>query len=111
MALMLRLLPAGLREPGDLASEALLTDRDAREAELAIHGARAAGEGAAIADADLAGVAGQGVQLRAGCGLVGIAGLGIADDRLEGSALGGVLGHQLALLFVGLDLTLRGHGD
>src|ERR1043165_6930292 len=59
------LLPARLDHSGDLAAHGDLADLVARQAELAERAARAAGHGAAIAQAHRRGVARKRLQLRA----------------------------------------------
>src|SRR6478609_982220 len=96
-------LPARLDQARDLAVIAEITKRDARYFELAIIGARTAGDFAAVADADLGRVARQGGKLELSAeALLQRLGL-IHDDRLESGTLGGVLVRKLAAPVVLLD--------
>src|SRR5690242_13275165 len=86
--LMQRPSPARLGQAGDLAAGGELADLDPRQPELAVHAARAPGDGAALALPRGAGIAGLRLQ-RHLCGhpLLGRA-LGAADQLLELRALG-----------------------
>src|SRR5262252_1284759 len=81
LMLILRLLPARLDHPGDLAAHCDLADLVAREAELAERAPRAARDGAAVAQAHGRGVAGQRLQLGARLFLRLVGGLRVLDDR------------------------------
>src|SRR5882724_6952073 len=88
-------LPARLDQARDLAVVAEITKRDARYLELAIVGARTAGDFAAVADADLGRVARQRRKLQLGAeALFHRLGL-VHDDGLERLALGTVLVRKL----------------
>src|SRR5438034_11573863 len=81
LMLMSSLLPAGLDHAGDLPAHRDLADLVAREAELAERAARAAGHGAAVAQAHRRRVAGHRLDLGA-CLVPGVVGrLGVWDDR------------------------------
>src|SRR6187399_1323718 len=94
LMLIVRLLPARLDHAGDLAAHRDLADLVAREAELAERAARAAGDGAAIAQAHGRRIARQGLQLRARFVASLVGGLRVLDDREQLLALLGVLFRQ-----------------
>src|SRR5512132_28258 len=77
------LLPARLDHPGDLATHGDLADLVARQAELAERPARAAGHGAAVAQAHRRRVARQRLQLGARLFLGIVGRLRVLDDGEE----------------------------
>src|SRR5690606_35558111 len=107
--LMRRTSPARLRQTGDLAAARDFADLHARQPELAVHPARAAGHAAALALADRARIARQSLQLRL-CGrpLLGRS-LGAADQLLELRTLRGVLLRNLGATLLALDHVRLGH--
>src|SRR6185437_11526899 len=84
-------LPARLDHAGDLAGRGELAQCDARQLELAIGAARAAGQLAAIADACLRAVARHLAELELGRETLFLWGRAIAGDGLEARALAGHL--------------------
>src|SRR5688572_8728411 len=109
LMLMCGLLPARLDHPGDLAAHGDLPELVAREPELAERAARAARDGAAVAQAHRGRVAGHRLQLgaRLVAGVVGR--LGVAQDREERLALLGVLLHRGFTLSLAVDDGKLGH--
>src|SRR4051812_1335648 len=103
------LLPARLDHAGDLAAHRDLADLVAREAEFAERAARAAGDGAPVAQPDRGRVAG--LRLQLGAGLVaGVVGrLRILDDREQRLALLGVLFHHGFTFRLAVDDGKLGH--
>src|SRR5262245_45726103 len=100
-------LPAGLDHAGHFALEREVAQLVAAEAELAVHAARPAGEGAAVAQAHRGSVARQLLQLvaRRLLGLVGSA--RILQDLEQGGALRlEFLHHLLALVVTQLECQL-----
>src|SRR5690606_38187842 len=96
-------LPGRLAQSGHVATHGGLTQLVAAQAELLVHGARAAGQGAAGGLAGRRGVARQLLQLRHGFHLLVVAGRFAGDDLLELFALGGVLCSQLLALDLAVD--------
>src|SRR5712671_4257333 len=99
--LMRRPSPARLGETGNLTTTGDLADLHPREAELAVHAARASGNGAAVALPRRAGIARLRLQLHRHA-LFGRA-LGAADQLLELGALHCVLFHDPGATFLALD--------
>src|SRR5215469_4935414 len=101
--LMQRPSPARLGEARDLATAGDFADLHAREAELAVHAARAPGDGAALALPRRTGVARLRLQRRLRGGpLLGRA-LRASDQLLELRALGRVLFHDPGATLLALD--------
>src|SRR5215471_21204038 len=101
--LMRRPSPARLGEARNLAAAGDLADLHAREAELAVHPARAPGDGAAVALPRRTGIARQRLQRRLRGGpLLGRA-LRASDQLLELRALRRVLFHDPRATFLALD--------
>src|SRR5262245_61334217 len=100
LMLMRSSLPARLDDARHLALEGEIAQLVAREAELAVHAARPAGERAAVAQAHRRGVARQLLQLVACLGLGLVRGTGVVDDLEQLRAPGLELLHRLAALLV-----------
>src|SRR5215469_356943 len=101
--LMRRPSPARLGEARDLAAARDLADLHPRKAELAVHAARAPGDGAALALPRRTGIARQRLQRRLSGGpLLGRA-LGASDQLLELRALRRVLFHDPGATLLALD--------
>src|SRR6266513_3148692 len=101
--LMRRPSPARLGETGNLTTTGDLADLHPREAELAVHAARAAGDGATVALPRGTGIARLRLQLRlCGHALLGRA-VGAADQLLELGALRRVLFHDPGATLLALD--------
>src|SRR5262249_18021675 len=102
-------LPARLDHAGDFALERQVAQLVPRQAELAVHAARPAGEGAAVADAHRRGVARQLLQLEARLFLRLIGGAGVLHDLQQlGAPRLEFLDGLLALFVAELDCEL-GH--
>src|SRR5690606_5768770 len=101
--------PAGLAQAGPVAAHGRFAQLVAAQAELAVHAARAAGHGAAVALAAGRGVARQLLQLHRGFHLLLVAGVVAADDLLQRLALGRVLVRQLLALGLAVDHGGLGH--
>src|SRR5260221_1362508 len=109
LMLMFSLLPARLDHAGDLPTHGDLADLVAGEAKLAEGPARAAGDGAAVAQAHGRGVAGQRLQLRARLVLRIVGGLRVADDRYQLLAALGEFLHGGGTLRLAVDDGKLGH--
>src|SRR5690606_4528463 len=109
MLMCARLLPARLDEAGDLAAVGDLADLGARQAELAVHAARAAGQLAAVAAARGARVPRQLLQLRDRLGTLLVGAARAADDLLQLRALGGVLLRGARPALLAFDHACLGH--
>src|ERR1700752_1733046 len=92
--LMRRPSPARLGEPGNLTTTGDLADLHPREAELAVHAARAAGNGAAVTLPRRTGIARLRLQLHLRSHALFGGALGAADQLLELGALHCVLFHN-----------------
>src|ERR1043165_9001940 len=103
-------LPGGLGDARDLAGERELAERDAGDAEAAVEAARAAAERAAVADADLGGIARELRQLLLGGEELVVGRRRVGEDRLELGALGGVLLDEADALLVTFDGGSFRHG-
>src|SRR5256885_1577379 len=101
--LMRRPSPARLGETGNLTTTGDLADLHPREAELPVHAARGAGDGATVALPRGTGIARLRLQLRlCGHALLGRA-VGAADQLLELGALRCVLFHDPGATLLALD--------
>src|SRR5215469_10737421 len=109
--LMRRPSPARLGEARDLAAACDLADLHPRQAELAVHAARAPGDGAALALPRWTRIARQRLQRRLRGGpLLGRA-LRASDQLLELRALGRVLFHDPGATLLALDHARLRHID
>src|SRR3954462_1732171 len=96
-------LPARLHDAGQGARRGELTQREARELELAIHRARPTGDGAPVADARRRGIARQLGELEPGAEAILRGQLVVHRHRLQLGALGGILLRHLGAPVVLLD--------
>src|SRR5690606_23449159 len=96
-------LPARLNEAGNLPGIAELAQRDTAHPDLAVIGARTAGDLAAVADTDRRRVARQLSQLQLSSETLLEAELAVAGNGLETGALRSHLLHHLLALVVLLD--------
>src|SRR5258708_7160203 len=96
-------LPGGLGDARDLAGERELAERDAGDAEAAVEAAGPAAERAAVADADLGGVARELRQLLLGGEELVVGRRRVGEDGLQFGALDGVLLDEADALLVTFD--------
>src|SRR6478609_8969211 len=103
-------LPGGLGHARDLAGERELAERETGHAETAVEAARAAAERAAVADADLGGIARELRQLLLGGEELVVGRRRVGEDGLQLGALGGVLLDEADALLVTFDGGSFRHG-